>query len=436
MFKSNLFLLLLISVTVSCHKNFEPSTSDFDSPVSASLDVIYGDDNRKEYYEESNLFIKFLSRSTAAVFNLSEVEDKGSYLASTRGTFGTEFGLCSSEKFYEQKLGPRCSGVLVGKDLILTASHCVNSEKQCREDLLFNFDFLFETALYEDSHFSKENSYRCIKVVYRKDDTDMVLVKLDREVKNIVPISRFTRSSKINEGTKVLMTGFPSGLPLKISDGAKVLKKFNNVFVTDLDSFGGNSGSPVFTEDTGELVGILSNGELDFEDNGTCLVSKKCNEGQCSGENITYIGNIKNVIKEYNGVATEPNDPVVSRPIIYSSFLPLEIPDGNYEGAYSSIKVNKVYPNRKVMIGIRLNHEWIGDLKIVLHPPNGKSYTLMNLEAVSKTEYMGVFGFDLVPVDSLKEMSTGVRAGVWKLQVIDLKYGDRGILENWRVIFD
>ena len=44
-------------------------------------------------------------------------------------------------------------------------------------------------------------------------------------------------------------------------------------FVANLDTYGGNSGSPVFNSDTHEVEGILVRGEADFVQQGNCQVS-------------------------------------------------------------------------------------------------------------------------------------------------------------------
>ena len=54
-----------------------------------------------------------------------------------------------------------------------------------------------------------------------------------------------------------------------------------------LDTYGGNSGSPVFNAATHEVEGILVRGETDFTSNGTCNVSLVCPTSGCRGEDVT-----------------------------------------------------------------------------------------------------------------------------------------------------
>ena len=43
-----------------------------------------------------------------------------------------------------------------------------------------------------------------------------------------------------------------------------VFFKFKNYFITNTDTYGGNSGSPVFNEETGLVEGMLIQGANDF----------------------------------------------------------------------------------------------------------------------------------------------------------------------------
>ena len=69
----------------------------------------------------------------------------------------------------------------------------------------------------------------------------------------------------------------------------------NDLFFTaNLDTFGGNSGAPVFDMNTGLVEGIVVRGESDFnyDSDRSCFVLNKCNEGECRGEDVVRITNI------------------------------------------------------------------------------------------------------------------------------------------------
>ena len=84
------------------------------------------------------------------------------------------------------------------------------------------------------------------------------------------------------------MIGHPSGLPTKFAGGAAVRNNQQNAFfVANLDTYGGNSGSPVFNSNTHAVEGILVRGETDFVQQGNCNVSLVCPSTGCRGEDCT-----------------------------------------------------------------------------------------------------------------------------------------------------
>jgi subtilisin family serine protease len=82
--------------------------------------------------------------------------------------------------------------------------------------------------------------------------------------------------------------GHPTGLPVKIDDGGHVRNDpcaALDYFVANNDTFGGNSGSGVWSGDGSrrELIGILVRGELDFETdpNNSCDRAIRCPDSGC-----------------------------------------------------------------------------------------------------------------------------------------------------------
>jgi hypothetical protein len=66
----------------------------------------------------------------------------------------------------------------------------------------------------------------------------------------------------------------------------------NPFFVTNLDTFGSNSGSPVVNMDSYQVEGILVRGTTDYvlSEDGSCVQVNRCPEGgdtNCAGENAT-----------------------------------------------------------------------------------------------------------------------------------------------------
>jgi len=122
---------------------------------------------------------------------------------------------------------------------------------------------------------------------------------------NLIPQSRIVnicRSTKIiKKRTSIYTIGYPSGLPIKITLNGKVIDNSNQYyFLADLDTYCGNSGSPVFNMETDSVEGILVHGHRDFFLKlTTCNASYICtsNKKDCTGEKVNSISVIRKYVK-------------------------------------------------------------------------------------------------------------------------------------------
>ena len=88
------------------------------------------------------------------------------------------------------------------------------------------------------------------------------------------------------------MIGHSAGLPVKIGGNAKVLRTASQSFVSDVDSLGGNSGSPIISFTTNKVVGILARSREGYVDIGGCNILESCPCSlftDCDGEGCTKI---------------------------------------------------------------------------------------------------------------------------------------------------
>ncbi len=258
--------------------------------------VVYGEDNRVDVYQSQSAIYKKLSKSTAAMIPSSSLETLGDYSTIKSGTLEGD-GICSDAKFAKQQTAAMCSGFLVGKDLLLTAGHCIQTMSDC-ESNSWVFDYANTTSELNVFNINKKDIYKCTQIIARAlDDStynDFALVKLDRP-SNREPLA-FRKSGKISKNAEIVVIGHPSGLPTKISDNAFVRSNKNKYyFQANLDTFGGNSGSAVFDSKTGAVEGILVRGEQDYvlDSEMNCYRPKVCKMNECRGEDVTRITNIK-----------------------------------------------------------------------------------------------------------------------------------------------
>jgi len=256
--------------------------------------VIYGVDNRKDIFDvESSLDLQ-MSQSSLALFKSRDVQDQGNGWTRLGGNnYGTSYNLCESEKFRDQTSGAFCSGFLVGSDLVATAGHCVRAPKNCQDmRLVFNWSLMTPTS--DISIVSSDDVYSCVEIIKNSIEStgaDFAVIRLDRIPHNRVPLI-VRRSGEIKPGAQLTMMGHPAGIPLKIANGATVRSVYGGFFSANTDSYGGNSGSAVYSSDTGVVEGILVRGEMDFIRQGSCNISYVCADSGCRGEDVTKISSI------------------------------------------------------------------------------------------------------------------------------------------------
>ena len=272
-----------------------------DALVSALLEkerVIYGVDDRQDMFAVTDQKIRRDADCVAGMFRSNQVVDNGDGTVNVAtSNFGAAFNLCASEPFRHQPIGPICSGFFVGKDLLVTAGHCVNAGNIGSTWFVFGFRMKNATTPPDtrlEAYLGKEVIARALDPI----GADYALVRLTRKVANH-KAAKLRESGKIRNNQAVHVIGHPSGLPTKFAGGASVRDNApSKFFVANLDTYGGNSGSPVFNSKTHKVEGILVRGETDFISSGTCMVSKVCPSTGCRGEDCTRITELSDLIDD------------------------------------------------------------------------------------------------------------------------------------------
>ncbi len=160
------------------------------------------------------------------------------------------------------------TGFLIGENRILTARHVIKDVNLDDLRIIFNYKLSHYNPL-KAQRVRSSDVYKVSRVVnqggdgYAKDRTrDWCILELDRIVESSQTLQISDR--KINHGQKLMMVGHPDGMPLTVSLKGKLLSgpsSFNHSYQCSLDSFHGNSGSPIFTYPNFELIGLYVAGK-------------------------------------------------------------------------------------------------------------------------------------------------------------------------------
>ncbi len=294
--KGMIFLALLFLFNLSCQKMEPNQDNQFKN---LSIDVIYGVDDRIDFFDINDPHWLSLSQSTVALFDHRRIDINSSdevFHIST-SLYGEDNHLCQEEKFYKQPTGSFCSGFLIGPDIVVTAGHCIRNEYNC-ETVRLVFGYSYNDYSNDPLILPTENLYRCSELIHSEANgvsgSDYAIMKLDRPVKNFEPLPIRT-TGRVDSKDELTVIGYPSGLPGKLAHGGIIRENDNDIYmVTTLDTYGGNSGSAVFNRNSRLIEGILVRGDTDFvyDPESQCRRSNVCQDTACRGEDVVRISQV------------------------------------------------------------------------------------------------------------------------------------------------
>ncbi len=288
--------LLIVTLTILFSTN----------QLSARDKVIYGVDNRIDIPLTSPLYP--LVQATAGLIssNILSKVDSENYLITNPPTLQTAINLCSNEKFKNDIVLATCTGSLIAPNILVTAGHCVPSKTECPTAWWI---FEYNNSAIKNNIIKSKNIFKCQRVLDRElnmhNGNDYAIIELDHAANHLVPL-KYRKNGQIKNRQSIFVIGHPTGIPAKLAAGARVEGNDNPLFFySNLDTFGGNSGSPVFNTKTKKLEGILVRGATDYIYNQekNCMQVNRCNSimrdgplsdpAKCRGEDVTRITNLK-----------------------------------------------------------------------------------------------------------------------------------------------
>jgi hypothetical protein len=287
-----------------------------DTVVEVQGKVVYGTDDRRDPFAYADqVWAARAVEFTAALVPTSQIDatDPNNINIGNR-TLTERLNVCPDERFATQPANADCSATLIAPDIMLTAGHCINNCGDSR----FVFDYRV-TAGGTLPPITQDDVYACSSfLAFFQSSTglDYAIVRLTRPVVGRQPAAVRTARTALPVGTPLIVSGHPSGLPLKIADNAAVRSNSPNLdwFVANLDTFIGNSGSGVFDANTKELVGILVRGAQDYVPDGTCNRVNVCPNDGCRGEDVIYS------YRAIDDMCEETSSPLCPSPAVTATF--------------------------------------------------------------------------------------------------------------------
>lgn len=191
-----------------------------------------------------------------------------------------EYGMCAQQEIAQVPTSFFCSGVFLGSRYILTASHCIEDTK-CSD-----FAMIRNAQPYQFQFGADRKDVFSCKHIHHIHGYDLALIETNETYEGPYPQMPALKTAAPEQ--QIFMLGHPLGIPLYLTRG-QIEKTKKDRYIARISAFEGNSGSPVFSQSTGNLIGVLVEGEDDFiedEEQG-CQRLVRCPHGECEGEVIS-----------------------------------------------------------------------------------------------------------------------------------------------------
>lgn len=303
----------------------------------SSPQVIYGPDDRIDMYQVTDANVEAAAASVVLVVDedaLTEQSD-GSYDLDWETLSSDLFDRyhctpCANEPFVTQPIAADAVGsaFFVAEDCIATAAHVVDG---AITRLRFVLGYEMLNAKQPVLNFSADQVFEAVSVVrsaYNGSDWAMVRVE-NQEGSTGTPLD-ITAAAKVPDSASLYVIGHPWGLPKKYAPNSVIRDNTpQHTFLANLDTFGGNSGSPVF-DSNDDVVGILVQGNVDY-----VLFPSPWGGGRCVQSNPDPTTGFKGeVVQRIQEVVGPVHDLTL----------------------YLSIGSNAVWSKRKLYVGLNRNY--------------------------------------------------------------------------------
>jgi V8-like Glu-specific endopeptidase len=227
---------------------------------------VYGDDDRREYYELVGADRDLLD-ATAVFIPQAALSSSAGEIRFRGPTLQELEGVCPDEPFADQLAIGQCSGFLIDERLLMTAGHCTDRMACPSEAIVFGFHNIAEGEL---GPVTAGDVYSCERVLVYEEHMggesnlgDFAILELDRPVDR-TPLE-LTQTGWPEIGDELVLLGYPDGIPGKLARNGRVVDFDTDLeFHLHVDSFHGNSGSALYDPVAGTVAAILTHGEDDY----------------------------------------------------------------------------------------------------------------------------------------------------------------------------
>jgi hypothetical protein len=260
--------------------------------------LVYGADDRREYFEVDDAQVRARVASSAAV-----LVPKTALAHTERGievraqSWGEVAHLCPDEPFADQPAAAFCSAVLVDHDLLLTSGHCTRAYHP--SDLVAVFGYYYAVA--GSLRLTADDLYPVVEIVDEALDPadshpglDHAFLRLARPVAHPRgPAPVHISPDALHQGASLVAISAVGGVPLKVDTGGVISATgapWFDHFSASTDTARGSSGGGAFDESL-TLLGVLARGGEDLSPTESgCFAMYHRAPGEGSEEEFTFAG--------------------------------------------------------------------------------------------------------------------------------------------------
>ncbi len=139
---------------------------------------------------------------------------------------------------------------------------------------------------------------------------------------------------------------------------------------------------------------------------------------------------LSGIVADFNTPVQQPVGPVGS--VVRGEATPnLSIPDANSSGIASSITLAQPGTARRIKAGVDITHTFIGDLRVELATPSGRTAVLHDRVGQGQDDLITTFDSAANPALTALLAQPEPISGRWTLKVKDLVGQDVGKLNRW-----